>query len=1328
MVDIRQLELQQEQEEEAQTAERRNKLKDYQAQRTAKGYNTLPDLSIGANTLNQKSDNYLKPSALSSFVQGGMSDPEYAKSNQTEAKIVQEEQVARDKEYVSETERQYKGLTPEAQAKVAEDVTKQGDTLTPHSQRAAVERAYVSSLDTTEPHREIPDDQQTPQQREETLKFRKDQADKRQAIQDQAQRDAERGGVVNQFAQFDASITSGIKTAALNTLEAGANAVVGIGGFLGWDGAKQAQDRITTEANKVRKELQDEVASINADVGMVDQGANMLSRMMAEFFGPTKLFKGAGYVGVGAGETVEKRDELIGKGIDRETATNTGLVEGGTTSLMFAVPISMGVYKPLSEGVRSGATGLAADLLASLSAQGTLLFAQVSGKMATLESGAEARATDKTLPMYEKAYADTKSVLVNKDGSINEHTVGLVGGITTVVNIIANKFIKGSAAATIQAGMSDVDSIENVRKDLATLSTIDEAAYRQAAEDLGYPIRDEEMAKKFTTALETYHTTGVGRIIDGVDVIKAIDDLAKKNIGSQYQIAAKELGLDISDTAAVEKLTTDEINQVINKALQQAMVVRNNATNMSLGYSRAWDTTPLYEVDRQTVATFLKEVPTEEALAKAALKMGYDLSDPVVFASVKADPKLAKEIAKKVRNPYQKAAAATLGFKLTDDLTPEQLDQVIDVVRKADETSMQPSSKIYTPVVLTVADQHVVAANNKILENYLLTGDVGQLRELSLPQIFQDTAAVMDSQLGSGEWFKLYFDIEGLIRLSDNERARAQTKLNKQTKPGVIDPNLNTSPGNLTSVLSTANATNTKNITSVITQYESGIAGYNAYNVPNGVTKGGKLNLSVMTVQQVMDLQANGQLFAVGRYQMIPKTLSEAVRTGKIKTTDTFSPAKQDELFRQYLLRSKRPQIFNFVSGSKGSDIESAALALAQEFEVVGVKGGTKNFKGVEVIEGQNYYSGAKAPISYKEAKRVLEKMKTDYDLAIKTGASKEDAWTAAFNDTPISKDSAATKAAKQEMPEPNPVSRHTVGLDMYPDIGGTIKTKAAQLWENIFSSTKTPSVKPRSTYDDTVDILNVGRQERITAFRDELDNAKAALERGPDVDKKYTFRSYFEGEGGVNSQAAIESAAIAKAYDTVADNVGARARADAIALGMSKSRAAIYERLAIANTKAKQRATQAKVMQDEYIKARSDGLPMEEAANLAIGKTLTRLQSSAKLVLTMDARAAKVAAQSKADADVQDMIAAKRATAAQEVAQATGTTAALTSTPARIGAVVDILTDITYQTKTGEPRMIGYKQVTKDEAVAMIQQKQNNQQLVLQYTETLALCSLSGV
>jgi hypothetical protein len=139
--------------------------------------------------------------------------------------------------------------------------------------------------------------------------------------------------------------------------------------------------------------------------------------------------------------------------------------------------------------------------------------------------------------------------------------------------------------------------------------------------------------------------------------------------------------------------------------------------------------------------------------------------------------------------------------------------------------------------------------------------------------------------------------------------------------------------------------------------------------------------LSEYTIGEVMDFQkrgrdATGQLYATGRYQIIPKTLSGIVARMNLPRTTKYDKRTQD-LMGLNLLTERKP-IRDYVE-SKNEDnkanLENAAKSVAMIWSSVGVPfdmQGNKQF----VKKDQSYYSGGGDRASVK-TELIQEKLKS---------------------------------------------------------------------------------------------------------------------------------------------------------------------------------------------------------------------------------------------------------------------------------------------------------------------------------------------------------------
>jgi len=150
------------------------------------------------------------------------------------------------------------------------------------------------------------------------------------------------------------------------------------------------------------------------------------------------------------------------------------------------------------------------------------------------------------------------------------------------------------------------------------------------------------------------------------------------------------------------------------------------------------------------------------------------------------------------------------------------------------------------------------------------------------------------------------------------------------------------------------------NLLDIIAGGEAGKMGYDAANKGKaGDTPEGMPGLSNMKIGEVMQLQSEGKLFAAGRYQIIPKTLSGLMsgaygNTG-LTLNDVFDKGTQDKL-AQTLIDKRLKQ--------GGTDPIKQQYALSQEFASI-----------ANPYTGSSYYDGKgnnKASISTEQIQTAL--------------------------------------------------------------------------------------------------------------------------------------------------------------------------------------------------------------------------------------------------------------------------------------------------------------------------------------------------------------------
>lgn len=182
---------------------------------------------------------------------------------------------------------------------------------------------------------------------------------------------------------------------------------------------------------------------------------------------------------------------------------------------------------------------------------------------------------------------------------------------------------------------------------------------------------------------------------------------------------------------------------------------------------------------------------------------------------------------------------------------------------------------------------------------------------------------------------------------------------------------------------------------------ESGAAGYNAYNRGTYTNANGResirpgsppMDFSRFTLGEIQDMQDlprrdPDRVFAIGKYQIIPRTMDAAVARLGLDRNEPFTPELQDRIFREYLLRDKQPSVRDYIEGRPGATLQQAQHGLAREWASFGDPDNG----------GRSYYGGAnRAHITLEQSAAALDQMRTEYAAAIGRGLPAVDAWRAA--------------------------------------------------------------------------------------------------------------------------------------------------------------------------------------------------------------------------------------------------------------------------------------------------------------------------------------------
>lgn len=142
--------------------------------------------------------------------------------------------------------------------------------------------------------------------------------------------------------------------------------------------------------------------------------------------------------------------------------------------------------------------------------------------------------------------------------------------------------------------------------------------------------------------------------------------------------------------------------------------------------------------------------------------------------------------------------------------------------------------------------------------------------------------------------------------------------------------------------------------------------------------------LSDYTVGEVMQFQRHprdrtGQLWATGRYQIIPDTLKGLIKNAKVSLSDKYDKQTQDKLGLQLLKDRKAVKLYIFGEVPDTTEnLNKAITGVAMTWSSVGVPQDMKG-KRRRIKKGESYYSGGgdRASISPESVGDALKKLRS---------------------------------------------------------------------------------------------------------------------------------------------------------------------------------------------------------------------------------------------------------------------------------------------------------------------------------------------------------------
>ena len=140
--------------------------------------------------------------------------------------------------------------------------------------------------------------------------------------------------------------------------------------------------------------------------------------------------------------------------------------------------------------------------------------------------------------------------------------------------------------------------------------------------------------------------------------------------------------------------------------------------------------------------------------------------------------------------------------------------------------------------------------------------------------------------------------------------------------------------------------------------------------------------LTEMSVGEVIGFQSMsrsgpGQLFATGKYQIIPETLSGFYGKAGLNRGSKYSERNQTKIADALIDAEKTlPKYLNRKIPDTDNNLKLAALDIATIWSSLGVPYSLTNYKGVYRPYNFSYYGGDKASVSTETVQKILRKQR----------------------------------------------------------------------------------------------------------------------------------------------------------------------------------------------------------------------------------------------------------------------------------------------------------------------------------------------------------------
>ena len=195
----------------------------------------------------------------------------------------------------------------------------------------------------------------------------------------------------------------------------------------------------------------------------------------------------------------------------------------------------------------------------------------------------------------------------------------------------------------------------------------------------------------------------------------------------------------------------------------------------------------------------------------------------------------------------------------------------------------------------------------------------------------------------------------------------------------------------------------------LIARETSGATGYDTVNFMRGSTDSANLTINEYLRRSQLPLTDADRLISVGRYQVTPGTMRDAMEKMQLSGDEKLTPELQEQMFAQYLIQERRPDLYGYLTGTQ-PDVNLAIKDAAIEWAAI-----ANPETGLS-----NYPPKGKAAISVEEMTAALNEDRAQIQQLMQQGHSVDDAYRAVIGGQ------GAQNERQQEQPGPTTPGEQT--------------------------------------------------------------------------------------------------------------------------------------------------------------------------------------------------------------------------------------------------------------------------------------------------------------